>query len=213
MNMLLRTAFVAGIACFAACGNSAERAPAKFQGPYSGTVTARIHANDGAGARAPESGTASAVFVPTGAGERLEVKANIRREGDSGFVVNGRASGGAWQGRGGPLGLTVDDDGRISGGGIEKGHRISFAGQVDAGRMDLTVETRQLAPPGERIVFEYRLARDAASRPLASGRAAAVPEGRRADGKGACKRRVWKTRNVAAPGGGMVMTQVPHCVD
>lgn len=213
MDMLMRTAFALALACVAGCGNSAEREPVKLHGAYTGTVSARIHAPGTAHAPAPESGSASAVFVPTAKGERLEVKANIRREGDSGFVVNGRARGDVWQGHGGPLGLTVDGNGRISGGGIEKGHRISFAGQVDAGRMHLTVETRQLAPPGERIVFEYRLAQAAASRPVASGRAVAVPEGRRDESKGACKRRVWKTRNVAAPGGGMVMTQVPHCLD
>jgi hypothetical protein len=212
MNVVLRTGLAAALAGVAACGYSAEPAAGGLQGPYAGTVSARIHGGDGSPARAPESGTASAVLAPAGANQRLEVKANIRRKGDSGFVVTGRASGDGWQGRGGPLSLAIDANGRISGGGIEKGHRISFAGKVDAGHMDLTVETLQLAPPGERIVFEYRMARASASR-AASGARAPAPGARREEAKGACKRRVWKTRNVASPGGGMVMTQVPHCVD
>lgn len=212
MNPLMRTAFAAVITCVAACGNAAEQATTQPKGPYSGTVDAVVSTGGGAAGKA-ESGTATATFIPTRTGERLEVKASIRRANDSGFVVEGRSGGGGWQGRGGPLSLVVDRNGRISGGGIEKGHRITFTGHADARRMDLTVETLKLEPRGERIVFDYRLTSRVASSRAGGVEATSVPAQGRDNNKGACKRRVWKTRNVASPGGGMVMTQVPHCVD
>ncbi|MBB1473377.1 hypothetical protein H5368_10055 [Luteimonas sp. MC1782] len=203
MNLFTRSAVAIAITCAAGCGNAAERAATPFTGSYAGTVSARVAQGHGKA----QSGTASATFAPSGGRDRLEVKASIRRANDSGFVVHGRPVHGGWQGRGGPLSLVVDRAGRITGGGIEKGHRIGFSGQLDAGRMTLTVETVQLAPPGERIVFEYRL-----TRPAPAGQVGATAAGR-AQATGACRRRVWRTRNVAAPGGGMVMTQVPHCLD
>jgi hypothetical protein len=207
MNRFTRVAFVTAITCAAACGSAAEQEAVRFQGTYSGSVSAAV-ANAGG---APETGTASATFARSGAHDRLEVKANIRRAGDSGFVVEGRAGAGGWQGRGGPLALVVDRDGRISGGGVEKGHRISFGGRLRDGRMDLRVETLQFEGARQRIVFDYQLVRSGARLQEQPARAASADG--RGDAKGACKRRVWKTRNVASPGGGMVMTQVPHCVD
>ncbi len=211
MNRFTRFAFAAVMTCVSACGSAAEPESARFKGAYAGTVSAMVSDANGA----PESGTASAAFVPAGARDRLEVKANIRREGDSGFVVHGRAGADGWQGRGGPLSLVIDRNGRISGGGVEKGHRITFEGRMEGRRMNLRVETLQLQAPGTRIVFDYRLARSGPA-PRAQGAQAVgadAGDGQRGKAKGACKRRVWKTRNVAAPGGGMVMTQVPHCVD
>jgi hypothetical protein len=125
-----------------------------------------------------------------------------------------------WSGRSKTLAITIDRDGRISGGGVENQHRITFGGIASADRMDLTVETEKLAkaagdtlPAGTRIVFDYHLQRDASE--VASANAADSTEIATSDenAKKTCKRRVWKMRNVTTPGGGMTMTQVPHCLD
>lgn len=210
----MRTTAGAGIAVLAVLAlgtvggtGVAAEPPAASAALYTGQVDARVYA--GNGEPDAERGTASARFVPTAGGRaRLEVSASIRRAHDSGFVVEGAPAADGWQGRGGPLRFELDANGRIHGGGIENGHRISFGGTADAERMHLVVETRRLAPPGTRIVFDYRLRRGPA--------AAAVGAKPSADGpraKGACKRRIWKMRNVTTPGGGMTMIQVPHCVD
>lgn len=209
MNRTTRIALATVLACVVACTGAAEQDVAWFKGAYPGTVSATVADAGGA----PETGTASATFVSSGGLDRLQVKANIRREGDSGFVVHGRAGADGWQGRGGPLSLVVDRNGRISGGGVEKGHRITFDGRIDGQRMDLRVETLQLEAPGTRIVFDYRLARGGPAPRAQGAQAVDAGEGQQGKAKGTCKRRVWRTRNVAAPGGGMVMIQVPHCVE
>ena len=189
--------------------------------PYAGTVDAQVLVPDGTRDAKKESGTGIARFVPLGDGRsRLEVQASIRRKNDSGFVIEGAADASGWNGRSKTLAITIDRHGRISGGGIENQHRITFGGLASADRMDLTVETEKLAkgagdtlPAGTRIVFDYHLQRNASD--IASTDAANSSETTAADDnpKKTCKRRVWKMRNVATPGGGMTMTQVPHCLD
>jgi hypothetical protein len=195
--------------------------------PYAGTVDAQILVPNDAREAEKESGTGVARFVPLSDGRaRLEVQANIRRENDSGFVIEGVGDATGWNGRSNTLAITIDPHGRITGGGIENQHRITFRGLATPMHMDLTVVTEKLAkaagdtlPAGTRIVFDYHLERDAQD---AAGTAAAQSAGT-APATGTapadenpektCRRRVWKMRNVATPGGGMVMTQVPHCLD
>jgi hypothetical protein len=189
--------------------------------PYAGTVNAQVLAPGGTRDAKEESGTAVARFVALGDGRsRFEVQANIRRNNDSGFVIEGSGDASGWSGHSQALTIAIDRDGRISGGGIENQHRITFGGLATGDRMDLTVETEKLAkmvgdtlPVGTRIVFDYHLERDpgelASTDAAHSAGAAAMDE----KTKKTCKRRVWKMRNVATPGGGMTMTQVPHCLD
>lgn len=222
MNTLVRVAMLLGLACAAACGAATGQGAGGIDAadPYVGKVSAQVFAPEGP--RDKEFGTAGARFVPIGGGRsRLEVQANIRRTNDSGFVIEGSRNGSGWSGRSGGLAIAIDRDGRISGGGIANQHRITFGGRATSERMDLTVETEKLAqaaagdtmPGGNRIVFDYDLGRDAQAS-VHTG-AAAMPTVSPPDKKTqkTCKRRVWKMRNVATPGGGMTMTQVPHCLD
>lgn len=222
MKTLVRVAMLLGLACAAACGVATGQGAAGIDAaePYVGKVSAQVFTPEGP--RAKESGTAGARFVPIANGRsRLEVQANIRRTNDSGFVIEGSRNGSGWRGRSGGLEIAIDRDGRISGGGIANQHRITFGGRATPERMDLTVETEKLAqaaagdtmPAGTRIVFDYDLGRDAQAS-INTGAAdtpTALPPGKKT--QKTCKRRVWKMRNVATPGGGMTMTQVPHCLD
>jgi hypothetical protein len=222
MKTLVRIAMLLGLACTAACGvaNGQGSGGIDAADPYVGKVSAQVFAPEGP--RDKESGTAGARFVPIGNGRsRLEVQANIRRTNDSGFVIEGSRAGSGWSGRSDGLQIAIDRDGRISGGGIANQHRITFGGRATSERMALTVETEKLAqaaagdtmPAGTRIVFDYDLGRDAKAS-VHTG-AAVIPAASPPDKKTqkTCKRRVWKMRNVATPGGGMTMTQVPHCLD
>lgn len=225
MNIIVRAAVLLGlagaVACGAAVGQGAGGAYTQ-QASYRGKVSAQILTPDGSGNAKPQSGTGSARFVPAGGGRaRLEVSGSIRRNNDTGFVVDGSSDGAGWRGRSEALSIAIDRDGDISGGGIENDHRITFDGRATAERIDLVVTTEKLSksggetlPPGTRIVFDYALTRSDAR----SARAGPAPSAERAvdatkAGKKTCKRRVWKMRNVATPGGGMTMTQVPHCLD
>ena len=223
MKILVRAAMLLGLACAAACGvATGQGAGGIYAGdPYTGKVSAQVLAPGGPRDPGKESGTGGARFVPIGNGRsRLEVQANIRRTNDSGFVIEGSESGAGWSGRSGGLTITIDRGGRISGGGIANQHRITFGGHATPERMDLTVETEKLAkaaadtlPAGTRIVFDYDLGRSAhglaRSSPATTNKA--LPSGKKS--QKTCKRRVWKMRNVVTPGGGMTMTQVPHCLD
>jgi hypothetical protein len=222
MKTLVRIAMLLGLACTAACGVATGQGTVGIDAadPYVGKVSAQVFAPEGP--RDKEFGTAGARFVPIGNGRsRLEVQANIRRTNDSGFIIEGSRNGSGWSGRSDGLTIAIDRDGRISGGGIANQHRITFGGRATSGRMDLTVETEKLAqaaaddtmPAGTRIVFDYDLGRDAKASVHTGAAAipAASPPGKKT--QKACKRRVWKMRNVATPGGGMTMTQVPHCLD
>jgi hypothetical protein len=205
--------FLLALACCPAGGQEADVFAAQ---PWKGTVSALVLTPDGARDAKSETGTGVARFVPAGKGRsRLEVRASIRRDNDSGFVIEGAKDAAGWSGSSPTLAITIDGDGRIHGGGTENQHRITFGGRASADRMDLRVETEKLAgtaggtlPVGTRIVFDYRLEREASE--LADATAKTAPD---AKGKKTCKRRVWKMRNVATPGGGMTMTQVPHCLD
>lgn len=215
----IRSALLLVLACGLAVGE--ESGDIFATEPYAGAVDAQILVPEDTRAAEKESGTGVARFVPLGDGRsRLEVRANIRRENDSGFVIEGVGDATGWNGRSSTLGITIDPHGRISGGGIENQHRITFSGLATPAHMDLTVVTEKLAkaagdalPAGTRIVFDYHLERDPHE---PAGTAAARPaETASADenAEKTCRRRVWKMRNVATPGGGMVMTQVPHCLD
>jgi hypothetical protein len=219
VTRIVQGALLWGLACGAALGQGAGDIFAKE--PYTGTVSAQVLTPDSSRSAKKESGTGTAQFVALGDGRsRFEVQANIRRNNDSGFVIEGSGDASGWSGRSQALTITIDRDGRIRGGGIENQHRITFGGKATMDRMDLTVETEKLAktvgetlPAGTRIVFDYRLERSA--RELASTDAGHSAEPAASDEKTnkTCKRRVWKMRNVATPGGGMTMTQVPHCLD
>lgn len=224
MKPFVRAAVLSGLACAAACGAASGGDPGDLYAsdPYTGKVSARVLAPGASRPPGKESGTGSARFVPLGNGRsRLEVQANIRRANDSGFVIEGRENGSGWSGRTDALTIAIDRSGSISGGGTANQHRITFGGRATPERMALTVETEKLAntadatlPVGTRIVFDYDLGRHA--RDLArSGAGTTATKARPGSKKSqkTCKRRVWKMRNVATPGGGMTMTQVPHCLD
>ena len=223
MKIIVRVAVLLGLACAAACGVATGRGPGDLytSDPYTGKVSAQVLAPGGARDSEKESGTAGARFVPIGNGRsRLEVQANIRRTNDSGFVIEGSESAGGWSGRSDGLTITIDRGGRITGGGIAKQHRITFGGRATPERMDLTVETEKLAkaaadtlPAGTRIVFDYDLGRSANSVARSNAATTVRPAATGKKSQKTCKRRVWKMRNVATPGGGMTMTQVPHCLD
>lgn len=204
---------VAVVACGGAVGQDTAGLP--LDGVYTGPVKARILV-PGSGADAPEVGRGSATFAGTPGRSTLSVKASIREAGDAGFEMTGAANGPGWRGGTGALGLEIDRAGRISGGGVENNHRISFAGRATATDMALTVETVKLAPtadgtlpPGTRIVFDYNLSRAGGA---AQARLREQPNGA-ATTKPKCKRQVWRVRNVTTPGGGMTMVRVPHCVN
>jgi hypothetical protein len=212
-------ALLFGLVCGFAVGQESVDIFAKE--PFAGTVEAKVLTPGSEPGAKKESGTGVARFVALGDGRsRFEVQASIRRNNDSGFVIEGAGDASGWSGRSKTLAIAIDSRGRISGGGIENQHRITFGGIANADRMNLTVETEKLAkaaddtlPIGTRIVFDYHLERNAHD--LASKDAAHSEETAPADEKTkkTCKRRVWKMRNVATPGGGMTMTQVPHCLD
>ncbi len=211
-----------GLACAAASGVATAQGAVGIDTAdrYVGKVSAQVFAPEGS--RNKEFGTAGARFVPIGGGRsRLEIQANIRRTNDSGFVIEGSRNGSGWSGRSGGLEIAIDRDGRIRGGGIANQHRITFGGRATSERIGLTVETEKLAqaaagdtmPAGTRIVFDYDLGRDtqASINTGAATTPTALPPGKKT--QKTCKRRVWKMRNVTTPGGGMTMTQVPHCLD
>lgn len=219
MNIIARLVAIPGLlACSAACGLAADRDPGDIYtgGPYEGRVSAQVLVPDEPRDGKKDSGTGSAQFIAIGKGRsRLVVKANIRRPGDSGFAMEGSANVSGWSGRAGDLRLDIDSNGNISGGGVENRHRIVFGGRATAESFDLTVETEKLMrtgqevlPAGTRILFDYDLGRTRANT-NAGAAATAVPDKKQKT----CKRRVWKARNVATPGGGMTMIQVPHCLD
>ena len=133
--------------------------------------------------------------------------------------AEGVQQGAVWSGRSGNLRLAIDARGNVSGGGVENGHRITINGVATPRDMDLVVQTEKLArgatgplPAGTRIVFDYDLRRQPVAETPRLGAVKPAPAQSRS-GKKTCKRRVWKMRNVATPGGGMTMTQVPHCLD
>lgn len=223
MNAVVRFVVIPGLfACTAASGLATGRDPggAYAGDPYRGKVSAQVIEPGATRDGKRDSGTGTAQFIATGeGGSRLVVKADIRAPGDAGFVMEGRESASGWSGRTGGLSLVIDRNGHISGGGIANRHRIVFGGRATAERMDLTVETEKLAqitqgglPAGTRIVFDYDLRRayDSARTGVAS---TAAPVKKTQKAQKTCKRRIWKMRNVATPGGGMTMTQVPHCLD
>jgi hypothetical protein len=217
-HIALCAALFLGLSC---CPSRGETSGNIFaEEPYTGTVSAQVLTPDGGGNAKKESGTSHARFVPIGNGRsRFEVQANIRRKNDSGFVIEGGVDTSGWRGRSETLTIAIDRDGRISGGGIENQHRITFGGQANAERMALSVETEKLAkapgdtlPAGTRIVFAYDLERSAPAA-VNTANGASTSASREKKAEKTCKRRVWKMRNVATPGGGMTMTQVPHCLD
>jgi len=221
MKCVVQVAVGLCLACIAACGAATERGSGDVYTsvPFRGTVSAQVLLPDGSRAAKQESGTGSAQFVPAGSGRsRLDVRANIRRPNDSGFIIEGGESGPGWSGRTDDLRLAIDAQGNVSGGGTANQHRITIGGRATAGRLDLTVETEKLArtaddtlPVGTRIVFDYDLQRSAPGNASIGAGTTAAPTRKKTSKT--CKRRVWKMRNVATPGGGMTMTQVPHCLD
>lgn len=216
MTNSARLLSVALAVCLAGCAGDADaQAYAATSEPFKGKVDAYVtRAGDSDAKRHPGSGNAA--FTSLGGGRsKLDVVANIDRPRDAGFSMVGASSNGGWRGSTGGLSLSIDPQGRISGGGMQQGHRIRFGGTATATRMDLDVTLELLQanaqglPAGSTIRFDYSLARRGA------GALAGAP-GPRAKKKGdekTCNKTVWQVRNVASPGGGMTMTQVPVCVD
>lgn len=221
MGTAIRAVLMLGLlACAVACGAATGASDDVYaQGAYEGRVTAQVLEPGAARDPKRDAGTGTAQFIAIGNGRsRLVVKGNIREPGDTGFVMEGNQRASGWSGRTGNLSLVIDGNGNISGGGIENRHRIVFGGRATAERMDLTVETVKLAqteqgvmPAGTRIVFDYDLGRTHENTRRAATTATPVKKAQNAPGT--CKRRVWRTRNVTTPGGGMHMVQVPHCVN
>jgi hypothetical protein len=219
MAKIVEGVLLLGLTCSLAFGEQLREIVA--DGSYAGTVDAQVLVPDSTRKAKKESGTGVARFVPLDERRsRLEVQASIRRDNDSGFVIEGAEDPSGWSGRSKTLTIAIDREGRISGGGIENQHRITFAGFASADRMNLSVETEKLAkvpndtlPVGTRIVFDYHLQRNASDRASTDAADSAQTAASDDNPKKTCKRRVWKMRNVATPGGGMTMTQVPHCLD
>lgn len=182
--------------------------------PYVGGVTTQVQIAGGEGASKRNSGTAIAEFVKIDEKRsRFELKATILRRNDSGLTVEGESEEPGWVGYGDSMTFLIEPDGVISGGGVDKQHRIAFAGHVSEHDLNLTITTQRLvgagagnSAAGTKVVFEYSLQREASS--------ASEPASKRTQKKAGreCKRIVWKARNVTTPGGGMQMIQVPHCV-
>ena len=148
MRTMSALVVVLALACAASCGDATSRESGGIYGSdrYTGRVSAQVLTPDGPRDPGKETGTGSAQFVPLGGGRsRLEVKANIRRENDSGFVVEGRETGDGWRGSSEALKVEIDRNGDISGGGIANHHRITFDGRATAQRIDLVVETEKMA--------------------------------------------------------------------
>jgi hypothetical protein len=182
--------------------------------PYLGGVDVRIQV-PGEKER-QDSGTGSAHFAKTDDGQtRLVVSGSIRKDSDTGFVMNGIASKSGWSSRDGSL--TIGKDGKITGGDVQHPYRFRFDGFVSREKFSLKIEQEWLEasknkrgfPLGTKFVFTYDLGRE--PKQQAGG---TVRSGQKAAGDRPCKRIVWKVRNIANLGGGpMIMTQVPVCVE
>jgi hypothetical protein len=179
--------------------------------PYLGGVDVRIQVP---GERDRyDSGSGSAQFIKTNDGKsRLVVSGSIRKDSDTGFVMDGSLSKSGWSSRNGNL--TIDTSGKITGSSIQQPYRIRISGFASGEKFNLKVEQELLEasknkrgfPAGTKFLFSYALSRQANQQ--ASGK---VKSGQKVAGE--CKRIVWQSRNIANLGGGpMIMTQVPVCI-
>ena len=208
-----------------ACDASGRGAVGQEHGvPYRGPVTVQI-LEPGRTSGSRDAGTGMAQFVDLGGGHmRLTVEGSIRKRGDAGFSLEGRRSGTGWSGASETLRMTIDDRGRISGGGTADNMRVVLGGRAIGDQLALRVELETLSankaggfPVGTRTIFDYALERArATSSPSTTDSETPAQDAATADLKDAegrpCRKIVWRTRNVTTPGGGMSMIQVPHCV-
>jgi hypothetical protein len=180
--------------------------------PYIGRVDVRILI-PGKASEQRDSGTGSAYFTKTDNGQtRLVVSGSIRKDSDTGFVVDGSESKSGWSSR--DSSLSIGKDGQITGSSVEHPNRYRFNGVLSEGKFDLKVEHELLAgskqglPPRTKFVFSYDLRREAGTKD-----ASAPGSEKKTVGDRRCKRTIWQMRNVANMGGGpMIMVRVPQCV-
>jgi hypothetical protein len=228
MWLAIRCLLLTVLMSAASCELSAQSDPVgRFAGTaYMGRLEARTVVPNGARSSKTQSGNGSAQFLQSGAGRtRLVVSGQINKPGDAGFAIEGARSGNVWRSKTGDDVLLVDEQGRISGGGIAAPHRMTFNGQVTGQRFDLLVDlelleaTRNGLPVGTKVALRYDLhsipadeeARPRTARRTDTSKPAAEANTNREERP--CKRTIWQARNVADFSGGMQMVQVPVCVN
>ena len=224
MGIAIRAAVLVAVSlCIVACEASGRGSALPEQGvSYRGPVVAQI-LEPGRAPGAKATGAGRAELADLGGGRsRLTVEASIRKPGDAGFSLDGRRIGTTWSGASETLRLEIDGNGNISGGGTADNMRVVFGGRATRELIDLRVELESLAlsrtgvfPVGTRTVFDYTLERARATLPATAKTKASgdTTDANVKDAQGReCRTIVWTMRNVAAPGGGMTMIQVPHCV-
>jgi len=204
------------------CGQEDLQAPPPAdwgRSPYFGSVKVAVYAPDGREmTELGDFGTASARFQNLDdARARLLLSGNIREDGDTGFVLDGRSENGGWTSRSEHVDVRIDRDGKISGEAESVPDRFTFDGTIEAKRLALEVdmellEARSGLPRGSRFRFTYSLWGGDGIRDNAT---AAVGEGNgRDEGDGSCRRVEWRLRNVPnLSGGPMGMVRVPVCMD
>lgn len=218
MRTLMRTPlFLVLLAATGAC-----QADGFGAGTYTGTVSARTTALDGASQ--VHRGRGEARFSTNG----LRVVGAIADpRGDAGFEVSGRPGGGGWQGAKGGLQFRIAPDGSISGGGVDGPQKIRFSGRASGAAMRLVADVelmernRSGTPAGTRVVFTYDLERTGGGSAVAtrtdssagSSRSRSdIPRDReRRSGKDCDKPRYVNRPRADVGSGSLIMTRVAVC--
>lgn len=207
--------FISLALAIGSCHGANDRASMFTGMPYVGSVKAQV-SPPGKAAYA-ERGKGNAQFTPTGRGrtQLSVIGAIVDPRGDAGFKIDGAVSARGWRGQWGDVHLDIDQEGRITGGGVAHRQKFTFSGSVSPSSFDLVVDIELLAPNkgglprGTEMQFIYDLARRA--RPAEP--TTADKRGGRADMRD-CKAIRYVVRPVPDPAGGtLVMRRVPVCKD
>lgn len=174
--------------------------PAYTRDSFSGRLLAEIHSTTSTiPIRNYGSATARFDALPDGR-TRLTLSGTIQQEGDAGVSVTGRYGPDGFRSDGKAITLSIDPEGRITGGGMEDGQSYTFSGRISADELEVQVQNRPVAQTGASSVtgidFTYSLTNDLAE-----------PAG------GTCKDIRYEMRPVANIGDGtMSMISVPVCL-
>lgn len=195
----------------AACGQDDGFIAAYGGDPYTGSVRVVVDSDAAPGGAMRRRGDGSAQFERTGPGEARLVVFGALDDGDAGFSMVGAHDGSGWRANAGAIRLSIDEAGKLSGGGVSGAQRYTLSGTVTSGKFDLKVELEpmpqagQPAPAARLFTFNYRLRREADDESAAGGRDTAAG--------GRCRKIRYEMRPVASMGdGSMSMLNVPVCL-
>ncbi len=185
--------------------NTPEEAAYKYAGePYTGSMEVEL--------KIPEAevenfyGDGSVYFEDVNDSSRLVVFGTFGEEGEVSFSIMGLQNGQRWHGESEGVSFSIDEVGKISGGGTIYPYELSFGGTASDADFDLQFSFEILEeieedglPVGTQIVYQYDLSR--------------IVPGEDNNGNSQCNNIVWRTRTIWTPGNNLQMIQVPVCVD